>query len=371
MNALGIIFCDRYGSHAPKHELIHSRTPASLPYAGRYRIIDFALSSMVNATIDEIGVLCKENYGSLFDHLGNGEDWDLNRRKGGIKLLTPLARPESHSTFSRGRLDALRSIKGYIADNKYEWVVMAFGGTVANIDLEAMLAQHIKDDAYLTIAYAEIPAAPGEMMLHVAEDHTVSSISYQKEETNAPGPFALGTAIMKKADLLAFLDEADNNDYTHMNRELIQKNLDKKKICGYFHSGYARIICSVSDYFNANMEMLSPAQKKELFTPDRPIYTKVKDSVPTLYDFGAAASNCLIADGCVIKGIVKNSILSRNVVVEEGAIVENCILMQKTVVSKNAKLNRTITDKNVTIQEATDLRGAETLPFVVGKGKQV
>lgn len=369
MNALGLIFCDRYGTKRPKTELVHSRSAAAIPFAGRYRLIDFTISSMVNADIDEIGILCKENYGSLFDHIGNGKDWDLNRRKGGIKLLTPLARPEAHTSFNRGRLDALRSIRGYIADNNYEWVVFAFGGTVANVDLEAMLAQHIADGAYLTLAYADINAGDGEMAVKVEKDHTISSIRYQRED--ALGSYALGTAIMKKADLLEFLDEAEDNDYNHLNKELIQKNLGAKKICAYKHEGYAHIVDTIGEYFEANMEMLDLKNKASLFNADRPVFTKVKDSVPTLYDFGAAAANCLISDGCVIKGIVKNSVLGRNVIVEEGAIIENCIVMQNTNVGKGAKLNYVIADKNVTIREGVALQGTDTLPVVIGKGKQV
>ena len=370
MTALGMIFCDRYDTKTPKSELVYSRNPASMPFGGRYRLIDFTLSAMVNADIDEIGVICKENYGSLVDHIGNGKDWDLNRRKGGIKLLTPMARPDSNVGISRGRLDALKAVKGYLADTAYEWVVFAFGGTVANIDLEAMLEQHIADNAYLTLAYANIPAGAGELLLDVEKDHTVSAIHYQKTAATQ-GIYALGTAIMKKADLLEFLDEAEDNDYSHLNRELIQKQLGTKKICGYYHGGYARIVDTIDEYYDANMEMLNTAKRNDLFAAERPVYTKVKDSVPTLYDFGAAASNCLIADGCVIKGIVKNSILSRNVIIEEGAIVENAILMQNAKVGKGAKISHIVADKNVTISAETELRGAAGLPIVIGKGKQV
>ena len=370
MNALGIVFCDHYDTKTARSELAHSRTPASMPFGGRYRLIDFTLSSMVNANIDEIGVICKENYGSLVDHIGNGKDWDLNRRKGGIKMLTPLARPDSTHGISRGRLDALRAIKGYIEDNAYEWVIFAFGGTIANINLDAMLEQHIADDAYLTIAYADIPAGAGEILLDVNADRTVSAIHYQKTPATQ-GVYALGTAIIKKTDLLEFLDEAEDKDYSHLNRDLIQNQLGSKKICGYCHKGYARIVDTIDEYYCANMDMLNTATRNDLFNAERPIYTKVKDSVPTLYDFGAATSNSLIADGCVIRGIVKNSVISRNVIIEEGAIVENAILMQNTKVGKGAKISYIVTDKNVGISAETELRGAKGFPIVIGKGKQV
>lgn len=370
MKAFGIIFCDHYSDNAPKNELTRHRTPAALPFAGRYRTIDFSLSDMVNAGIKDIGVICKENYGSLMDHMGSGEAWDLNYKKGGIKVLTPLYRPELTATL-RGRLDALRAVKGYIADQPAELVVMAFGGTVATIDLKAMLKTHLEKKAYLTMAYGEIPAGIGEMVVHPDAEGRIESITYVHEPDRPAQKVALGACVMLKQDLLEFLDEADNNDYTNMNRELIQKNLPTRNIIAYQHTGYARIIRTVEDYFAAAMDMLNPKLKTELFPAERPVYTKVKDSVPTLYDFNAAAENSLIADGCVIKGTVKNSVLFRGVTVEEGAVVEDSIIMQKTVIGKNAKVRRTIADKNVTVSEGCELQGAPALPFVIGKGKKV
>ncbi len=370
MNALGIIFSDHYSENTPVNELTRSRTPASLPFAGRFRTIDFALSCMAHAGIRDIGIICKENYGSLFDHIGNGEDWDLNFRKGGIRLLTPLSRPENHTIMTRGRLDALRSVKKLIADSRTEYVVMGFGGTVANIDLDAMLAFHIEKNAYMTLAYSNFPAVKGEMIVCPDADGKVEKVAYQQADGGV-GDYALGTYIMSRSDLLAFLDEADNNDYTNLHRELIQRQLGDKAIYGYRHEGYARIIRTVEEYYETSMDMLTPALKNDLFCAKRPILTKVKDMVPTLYGFTAAASNSLIADGCVINGTVKNSILFRGVTVEEGAVVEDSIIMQNGVVCKNAVVRRTITDKNVTVNEGATLQGAAALPFVVGKGKTV
>ena len=370
MNALGIIFSDHYSESTQANELTRSRTPSSLPFAGRFRTIDFALSCMAHAGIRDIGIICKENYGSLFDHIGNGEDWDLNYRKGGIRLLTPLSRPENHSIMTRGRLDALRSIKNLIADSRTDYVVMGFGGTLANIDLDAMLAFHVEKKACITLAYSNIPAGKGEMILTTAADGKVEKVAYQQAESGV-ADYALGTYIVNRTDLLEFLDEADNNDYTNLHRELIQRQLSIKPIYAYHHDGYARVIRTVEEYFETSMDMLTPALKNDLFCAKRPILTKVKDMVPTLYGFNAEVSNSLIADGCVINGTVKNSILFRGVTVEEGAVVEDSIIMQNGVVGKNAAIRRIITDKNVTISEDAALQGAAALPFVVGKGKTV
>ncbi len=372
MNALGIIFCDHYYSEKDqKTELTRVRTPASVPYAGRFRLIDFTLSDMVNAGITDVGIITKENFGSLVHHLDSGAEWDLHRRHGGITMLTPLSRPENHIIMARGRLDALRAVKGYIKDGHHELVVMTFGGTVANIDLGAMMEAHVKNDAYITIAYSNITAGAGEMIVEPNEKGVIESIAYLHEESQEPHTYAIGAYVMYKKDLLKFLDEADDNDYTNMNRELIQKNLDGGKVYGYLHNEYARILRKVEDYYNASMDMLNPSLKKELFNPARPIYTKVKDSVPTFYDFNAKVENSLIADGCTIKGTVRNSVLFRGVTVEEGAVVEDAILMQKTKVGKNARVCRIISDKNVNISEGNELRGAVKMPFIIEKGKEV
>ena len=370
MNALGIIFSDHYNDNGPVNALTVNRTPSSLPYAGRYRTVDFALSAMVNANISDVGIIAKENYGSLIDHLGSGEDWDLNRRDGGLVMLTPLARPDSHIIASRGRLEALRTIQGYIEDSREEYIVMAFGGTVANVDLEAMLKVHKESGAYLTLAYADIPSNAGEMTISADESGRITDIAYLTKKAEK-APCALNFYLMKRKDLLAFLEVAANKDYTNLNRELIQMNLESRKICAYYHKEYARIIRTVEDYYASAMEILDPANQKALFLKDRPIYTKVKSSVPTFYGFDAAAENSLIADGCVVNGTVKNSILFRGVTVEEGAVVENCILMQKSKVEKGSKIAHIIADKNAVISENSDLRGAPGTPFVIGKGKQV
>ncbi|MBQ7095920.1 MAG: glucose-1-phosphate adenylyltransferase subunit GlgD [Clostridia bacterium] len=371
MNALGIIFSDHYSESGLFNSLTAIRTPASLPYAGRYRTIDFTLSAMVNAQITNVGIIAKENYGSLVDHLGSGEDWDLNRRKGGLTMLSPLARPDSHTIAARGRLDALRSIKGYIEDQQQKYVVMAFGGAVANVDLDEMLRFHEQSGSYLTIAYADIPANKGEMTLSIDQDGRINDLAYLPAETEKPCPCSLSIYLMSRKDLLDFLEEAYNKDYTHMNRELVQKNLSNKKICAYHHKEYARIIRTAEDYFAAGMEILEPAVQKGLFPKDRPVYTKVKDSVPTFYGYHAKVENSLIADGCTIKGTVKNSILFRGVTVEEGAVVENAILMQKSKIGADSKVSYVITDKNVTIGANNDLKGTPKAPFVIGKDKEV
>lgn len=371
MNALGIIFSDNYSDGGLFNTLTAIRTPASLPYAGRFRTVDFTLSSMVNAKITDVGIIAKENYGSLIDHLGSGEDWDLNRRKGGLTMLTPLARHDSHTLAARGRLDALRSVKGYIENHHQKYVVMAFGGAVANVDLDEMVHFHEQANSYLTIAYGDIPANKGEMTLSLDADNRIHDIAYLPAESKEPLPCSLSIYLMNREDLLSFLQEANNKDYTHLNRELVQKNLADKKIYAYHHKEYARIIRTAEDYYTAGMELLNPDVQKNLLPVDRPVYTKVKDSVPTFYGFHAQVENSLIADGCVIEGTVKNSILFRGVTVEEGAVVENAILMQKSVVGKGSKVTYVITDKNVVIGDGKDLKGAANAPFVIEKNKEV
>ncbi len=371
MNALGIVFCDHYYSEKDqKTELTRVRTPASVPFGGRFRLIDFTLSSMVNAGMRDIGIIAKENYGSLINHIDGGAEWDLNRRRGGVTMLTPLSRPENHSILTRGRLDALRSIKGYIKDDRHDLVVMTFGGVVANVDLSAMMEAHVKNNAYITIAYSNVVAATGEMIVNAKEDGRVETITYLHEESDQPYPYAIGAYVMNRKDLVNFLDEADNKDYTNMHRELIQQNLDRR-VFAFEHTGYARILRTVEDYYSACMDMLDPDLKKDLFTNDRPIYTKVKDSVPTFYDYHAQVENSLIADGCTIKGTVRNSVLFRGVTVEEGAVVENAVLMQNTKVQKDARVCYVIADKNVVVGEGNELRGVAKLPFIIGKGKEV
>ena len=365
-----ILFSESY--KAFPNELASDRTLATVPFAGRYRLIDFVLSSLVKAGVFNIGVLTKEHYGSLVDHLGWGKDWDLDRKNGGIKILTPFARAETAITRNRSKIDALLSAKAYLQNADVDTFILSDANLVMNVDFEGMLRFHRESGADITALYQN-KVCPGHTGGILEQDGTgrVIDAYYTTVQQNEPQNAVFGVYIFNKDLLISLLDRAYTFGWIDFERDFITKNLNKLKVCAYEHTGYSAVINTVADYYNASMEILKPEIRRELFYSDTPILTRGKNSVPTVYGFDGKVTDSLIADGCVIDGELHNCIVFRDVNIEKGAVLNNCIIMQNTTVKSGAHLNCVISDKDVVIEENHTLSGYQTYPFVISKGQHV
>ena len=365
-----ILFSESYG--AAPNELASERTLATVPFAGRYRLIDFTLSSLVKAGIFNIGNLTKEHYGSLMDHLGWGKDWDLDRKNGGIKVLTPFAKAETALTRDRSKVDALLSAKAYLESCDIDTVIISDANLVMNIDFRGMLAYHKEREADITILYQnkKCPGHTGGVLEHDATGRVIDGY-YTTVQHNEPQDAVFGVYIFNKDLLLNLLDRAYTFGWVDFERDFVTKNLNKLKVFAYAHKGFSAIINTVADYYKASMQVLQPEIRQELFYSDTPILTRVKNSVPTVYGFDGKVQNSLIADGCVINGELHNCIIFRDVTIEKGAVLNNCIIMQNTAIHSGAHLNCVISDKDVDIAENHILSGYQTYPFVIAKGQHI
>lgn len=367
MNAVGIIFSDSY-SRTESNELTRYRSSASLPVGCRFRAIDFMLSGLVNAGITTVGLLTKQNYGSLVDHLDGGKSWDLDRKRGGLNMLTPYSRGETAApNATAGKLDALRSITDYLHHIDGEYVILSQGNVVANLDFKDILLQHMKNEADITIVTATVEN-PGDkcMILSFNDDNLLNDVHFSEDKGKYE--VSLNCYCMRKDFLMSFLSKANLYDWHDLNRDLILRHMDCLRIMGYRHKGYAAILNTITQYYRCNLDMLEQDVREDLFASARPILTHIHDTVPTLYAYNATVASSLLADGCEISGSVKGSILFRNVIVEEGAQVENCILMQGAHIGKNAVLKNVICDKDVVISDEAQLTGSPAYPYVLKKG---
>ena len=373
-NALGIIFPNAYDSYVP--ELVNERLMASIPFAGRYRMVDFILSSMVTSGIDNISILVRNNYHSLMDHLGSGREWDLTRKNGGLSIYPPYS--ERGMKVYAGRVDGLASILQTLKDQKEKYVVMADTNIAVNFDFKAMLEAHIASGADVTVAYAkdEIPAAMKNntdysnlYFTFKLDDGRVQKIYINSQEEGVQN-LSMNIYIMDRELLINEITTAFVRGYVYFERDILAPQVDKLNIQAYEFKGYKARICDMKSYFDENMKLLKDENLDGLFGAN-PIYTKVRDDNPTRYIAGAKGKNSLVADGCVIEGIVENSILFRGVKIAKGAKVRNCVLMQDTVVEAGANLDYVITDKNVKVEVAQELHGTDSFPVFVAKGKTV
>lgn len=368
-DVLGIIFANVHDDMV--NELTHNRSMASIPIGGRYRMIDFPLSNMVNAGISTVGVITNNNYHSLMDHLGAGKPWDLDRKAGGLFILPPYNN-EKAGRFS-GHIDSLGGVLNFINHSNEKYVVMCDSDVIGNFDLEKIIESHKEKGADVTVAYKHGPLPKSHrdiMSFRFDQDGRADEIRLS-DNIGVTCPFSLDVFVIDRNLLINLVHSALETNATSLSREVFMPLVKKLKIYGYEIKETAWVIDSTESFVKANFKLLECETRREIFTAERPIYTKTRDDVPTRYGLNAVAHNSLIADGCVIEGTVKNCILFRGVKVASGAVLENCIIMQDSVIGKNARLSFVTTDKNVEVSEDRVLCGAPTHSVFIKKSAKV
>lgn len=366
----GIIFS--YEKRNDLKELTAHRIPASVPFAGRYRIIDFILSSLVNAGVTDVGVVLHGQYQSLLDHLGSGKDWDLSRSHGGLKLLPSLAQNQSGKAEFRGHMDALAGIRKYLDDIRQDYVVLADSDLILNIPLQDVYQNHLASGADITaVCTSNLAGSPEDATYFQLDDAGRVTKTLHALRNPADCHRSLEIYIISKELLISLVDECMANDLYSFRGAVLQGKSDDLHIHSYVWDGYAAQIRTVKEYYDRSLELLNPAIRREVFHPDRPVFTKERNDASTYLDPNGVCCNSLVADGCTIEGSVENSILFRGVSIARGASVKNCILMNGVTVSHDAVLHHVIADKNVEIMAERTLMGGEAYPMSIAKNTKV
>ncbi|MBR6665719.1 MAG: glucose-1-phosphate adenylyltransferase subunit GlgD [Lachnospiraceae bacterium] len=371
IDALGIIFPNSYDNQLPA--LCSERLMASVPFASRYRMIDFILSSMVNCGIENISVIVRKNYRSLMRHLGSARSWDLSRKNGGLNLVPPFA--EKTVKVYNGRVEALASIIDFLKVQKEKYVFISDSNIVTNFNYNAMLDAHKASGADVTIAYREeeIPEAFMNLQATVSTDlyYTLRFDENGRVEHIHTNPksegvqnLSMNVYLIERELLIEKIQHAYVHGYMYFERDILAPQLDSLKVHGFKYEGYTARITDIVSYYKENMRLLNDENLDALFSP-APVYTRVRDDNPTRYIGSPQVKNCMVADGCVIEGSIENCILFRGVKVGKGAVVKNSIIMQDTTIMDNAVIDYVITDKEVTVSEGKELRGNESFPIFV------
>ena len=366
----GLIYA--FHSSSDLGELVMPRTSASLPFCSRYRLIDFALSSMSNAGVRDVGVIMQRDYQSLLDHLGSGKDWDLSRLSGGLRLLPPFGMHDSHIGEYKGGMEALSAVRSYINDIKQNHVVIFRGDLAANIDLKDVFDAHLSSGCEITAVCAESSCKGGGEFRFVPDadaPNTSNKMVFSNSGKNG-ALSAIEVYIINKSLLLELIEWCHSNGKLHFHRDAMTHYLNEGGTVGlYVHKGYTARICSVADYYSANMDMLKAENRNSLFNDENPIYTKGRSSVSTYYGESAFSKNSLVADGCYIEGELENCVLFRGVRVKKGARLKNCVIMQDSVIGENVSLSHVIADKYTVFSDELVLSGSRVLPIIVPKCK--
>ncbi len=355
-------------------ELSLERSIAAVPIGGKYRIIDFILSNMVNSGITNIGVLTQYNYRSLMDHLGSGKEWDLDRKNEGLFIFPPYL-SEFGTGWYKGSADAMYNNLTFLQRSDEEFVLIGHGYAIYNMDYEPMLEHHIRTGADITIAcrdMSDISVEDQKLFGMVELNDECRIVDFKEKSINPKGSIgSIGVYILRRTFLIELLQDSAAKGLTDFVFDIIVRQTDKLKIHAYMFNGYWRPLNNIQLYYRTNMELLNPKVRQELLMDRRKIFTKVKDEPPAKYNEEASVHNSIVADGCIIEGTVENSVLFRGVRVMKGVVIKNSLVMQGTTVEKDAHLNYCILDKGVTITEGKSLNGDVEWPLIVGKNVKV
>ena len=371
-NVMGIIYTNK--DDLSLRELTNQRSVAALPLAGRYRVVDFVLSSMVNSGVRNVGVIMQRNYRSLMDHLGSGKEWDLHTRNNGLFLLPPFVTQETGGEYL-GVLDALRANFDYLRRSTQKLAILTNSNMVFNMNFEPMIRQHEETDADITLLYTKVrrdmelssASKHTHAFLNVGKDGRISDMEVNPNAANYDTMY-MNVLLIKRTLLMHLVDGAAAHGEHDINRELIQPAIKSGslKVYGYEFKGYYRRIETIKSYFRCNMDLLDYNVRQELFKKS-PVYTKTRDDVPAVYREGNNVKNSLVADGCVIEGSVENCVLFRGVHIGRNASVKNAIIMQDSEIEDSVELENVILDKNVTVRTHGRLIGQVQYPIVIGK----
>ena len=371
-NVFGLIYT---GEGNPKmRELAESRAVAAVPFGGRYRCVDFILSSLVHTGVTSVGIIAQKNYHSLMDHLGSGKEWDLDRKREGLFILPPFMTKESTGVF-RGAVDALVSCMGYVRRAPEQYVLLSGSHTVFNTSFDDMIDQHIRTGADITIMYNEtigfdIEDQNKDLRLIMDESGRVTEMELDPYRPQS-SCCSCEVYLMDKKLLEYLVEEAYSHGTYHFTRDILLRKVNSLKIYGWKYNGFVARLDSVKRYFEYSMQLLDPEIREELFSQKTPIYTKVKDEVPARYYSNARVVNSMVADGCEIDGYVENSILFRGVKVGKGAVVKNSILLQATKLGEGVQLDHIISDKNTRFNDGRVLTGYSGYPLVIKKNSMI
>lgn len=369
MNALSILISDNY-KNENLSGLVRKRTLSSIPIGSRYRLIDFMLSSLVEARISNIVVLANNNYDSLVDHLGSGKDWDLSRKNSGLKVITPLANDKGKA-IAVNKFDALSNSLYYLDKVLEEYVIIADANIIANVDFNSILNWHMETNADITIGYAYLRPSEKDTQIVFDDRGRIYDSLYHMYGGSEIVPTQLEIQIMSKRLFREIVEKGMTLGWENMMNDYISKNFNKLNVYGYEIRGYCRVINNIRDYYDFNMDLLNDNVRSELFLSKTEILTRVKDSVPTFYGENADVKDSILADGSIINGYVENSVISRDVVIEEGAVVKNSIIMTKCYIEADTVIENTIIDRYSRVTRGTRVSGTRNEPYIIHKGTVV
>lgn len=326
----------------------HRAKPA-VPFAGKYRIIDFVLSNCVNSGLDTVGILTQYLPRSLSDHIGIGKPWDLDRSRGGISILPPFQR--GSGKWYSGTANAIYQNMSYIFDNKADNILVLAGDHIYKMNYQKMIRQHEKTGADVTVAVKEIDIEFASQFGILSVNKNNEIIEFEEKPKEPKSNLAsMGVYLFKKEIALEVLSKyCGPNGSEDFGKDIVPKLIGNKKVSAYKFKEYWRDVGTIEEYWRANLELIKEHPPVDLYEENFKIYTQSHELPPVKFEKNGIAKMSLISNGSVIRGTVENSVISPGVIVEEGAVVRDSIIFNDTIIKRNSIIEKTIVDKKVTI----------------------
>lgn len=340
--------------------LTKNNAKPAVPFGGKYRIIDFPLSNCANSGIDTVGVLIQYKPRILNSYLGIGRPWDLDRNFGGISLLPPFMQ-ENGGFWYKGTANSIYQNIDFIDDYDPEYVLILSGDHIYKMDYNKMLGYHKekKSDATIAVIDVSIEEASRFGIMNVEEDYKI--YEFEEKPKNPKSTLAsMGIYIFNWKELKKILieDEKDENSSNDFGKDIIPKLLNKgKKLIAYPFEGYWKDVGTIESLWEANMDLLSPRKKFDIFDNNWKIYSQPQNKPSQVIGEDVIIKNSLITEGCVINGTVENSVLFSGVIVEKGAVVKDSVIMCNSVINEEATVKKSILGRNVTVNKEAKIIG--------------
>jgi len=345
--------------------LAEKRAKPAMPFAGKYRIIDFVLSNCSNSGVSDIAVLTQYRPHSLIEHIGTGRPWDLDRNRGGIRIWQPY-KGRSDQDWYRGTADALYQNRNFIRAERSDTLLVLSGDHIYKQDYREMLRRHEDSGADLTVAVMEVPREEAHRFGIMKTDREHRVVEFYEKPREFQGTLASMGIYVFKTDFLLEKLEADAHESASdhdFGKNIIPSMIQNSRVFAYPFSGYWVDVGTIPAYWQTNLELVADRPALDLYDGRWTIHTRSEERPPVKVDSGAAVSQSLISNGCVVSGKVTNSVLSPGVCIEEGAEVRDSVILNDTVIRAGARVECAILDKQVEVgREAFIGYGTDNTP---------
>lgn len=350
-------------------ELSQNRAVGAMPIAGSYRSIDFSLSNMSNSHIQKVAVFTQYNARSLNEHLSSSKWWDFGRKQGGLFVFTPAVTADN-SNWYRGTADAIYQNLSFLKDSHEPYVVIASGDCVYKLDYNKVLEYHVDKKADITVVCKDMDPTLSVDRFGTIKMNEESRIEEFEEKPliTKSSTVSCGIYVIRRRLLIEMIERCAEEDRYDFVRDILIRYKDMKRIYGYKIKSYWRNIASVEDYFDTNMDFLKPEIRDYFFNQYPDIYSKVDDLPPAKYNSGAQIKNSLISSGCIVNGVVEDSVLFKKAYIGNNCYIKNSIILNYVYIGDNTHIENCIVESRGTIRANSYYKGENGVQIVVERG---